>query len=318
MMSKRTIFLLAGLLILGVLAWFATVKRNANTSVDELDVMFAVRDTSSINKIFVADKDGSRYLLDRTSRTTWTINKNIVASPILVNALLEVVRDVDMKRPCTAAERTEVVKHLAAEHKKVEIYANNELVRSYYVGGSTVDHLGTYFMLTDGQNPYVCHIPGFEGYLDVRYDVDTVGWKSPKIFFGTSKSIKAVTLNSGGQKALQLSRSGNDWAAEGVAVLDQQKLYTYLDNFNRVYVGEWKPTKGLAVADSLNQKPAQATVQIEDENPKLNRLIKLYANQETEHYWQVVVMPQGSIGMVSKDLFSPFLVRADKLAAKAK
>jgi hypothetical protein len=64
---------------------------------------------------------------------------------------------------------------MAAKSTKIEIYSKGEKVKQYYVGHATQDNTGTYMLLTNPETdknyeePFITHIPGFEGFLSTRY-----------------------------------------------------------------------------------------------------------------------------------------------------
>ena len=91
-----------------------------------------------------------------------------------------------------------IIKQLATTGVKVEIYYKNN-IKTYTVGGSTSDHLGTYMLMEDGDNPYVVHIPGFNGFLSPRYgfqgyELDINNWRDNTLFEIDSENINEVSL----------------------------------------------------------------------------------------------------------------------------
>jgi hypothetical protein len=60
---------------------------------------------------------------------------------------------------------------MASKSTKIEIYSKGEKVKQYYVGHATQDNTGTYMLLTNTETdenyeePFVTHIPGFEGFI---------------------------------------------------------------------------------------------------------------------------------------------------------
>ncbi|MEZ4906911.1 MAG: hypothetical protein R2771_04540 [Saprospiraceae bacterium] len=53
---------------------------------------------------------------------------------------------------------------------KAEIYnKDGEILKSYYVGGSPQNSIGTYFLMTGAASPLVMTMPGFTGNLKVRF-----------------------------------------------------------------------------------------------------------------------------------------------------
>ena len=77
-----------------------------------------------------------------------------------------------------------VVKEMASHNKKVEIYdKNGKLMKAYFVGGPSLDALGTYMLMEKAKTPYVTAIPGFQGVLDTRYTTDEQVIRSLTIYF---------------------------------------------------------------------------------------------------------------------------------------
>jgi hypothetical protein len=72
---------------------------------------------------------------------------------------------------------------MASENKKVEIYdKDGELLKSYIVGGPTLDSKGTYMLMEGSSTPFVVTIPGFQGVVDTRYETDEEKIRSTSIF----------------------------------------------------------------------------------------------------------------------------------------
>ena len=66
-----------------------------------------------------------------------------------------------------------VIKTLASEGVKVELYTQNKkLYKTFYIGGETADFLGTYMIMEGAKKAYVIHIPGFNGFLTPRFNID--------------------------------------------------------------------------------------------------------------------------------------------------
>ena len=67
-----------------------------------------------------------------------------------------------------------MIKRLAVNHKRVDIYdQKNKLIKTWYIGSPTPDHLGTFMLLKKdgikGSRPYIMFKPGVYGSLDVRF-----------------------------------------------------------------------------------------------------------------------------------------------------
>jgi hypothetical protein len=161
---------------------------------------FAVTDTASINKIFLADKSGNAITLERKTPGHWTVNGKYNARPDAIVTLLYTIKKIDVKEPIGKNAQDNVIKRLAAKAVKCEIYQNNKLTKAYYVGTETQDQTGTYMILIDletmkpSAKAFVTYIPGFEGYLTTRYFVEEKGWRDRTVFQYIPTDLKSVKV----------------------------------------------------------------------------------------------------------------------------
>ena len=193
-MKRTNIILLLVVLILGGGAyWFLNNKQD--TSLSGYDFDFAVKDTASVYKIFLADRNGKQVTLTRESKTEWKVNNKYKARADVMGNLLETINKVELmyRLPRNAVQN--VVKDIASSGIKVEIYdKGNKKLKSYYVGGSNMDESGTHMMMEDANEPYVTHIPGINATLRVRYFTDEIDWRDRMIFTLSPEQIKSVSI----------------------------------------------------------------------------------------------------------------------------
>lgn len=196
--NKIAIILVA---ILGSLSFWFIVNRKSGTIKPTLRD-FAVEDTASVNKIFLADKNNNSVTLERQADGTWSVNGKYIARPDAMQMLLTTIKKIDIKEPVGKGAQDNVIKRLAAKAVKCEIYQNGELTKAYYVGTETDDQTGTYMILIDletmkpSAKAFVTYIPGFEGYLTTRYFTEEKGWRDRTVFHYIPTQIKSVKLES--------------------------------------------------------------------------------------------------------------------------
>jgi hypothetical protein len=130
-------------------------------------------------------------LLTKQQNGKWQVNGKYEARADAIKTLLATIYEVTVKAPVGKASFNTIVKQLASTGRKIEIYVGEELIKTYYVGDPTEDNLGTYMMIENSSRPFICWIPGFNGYLTPRYFVLEDEWKS-KIF----SSFKINEINS--------------------------------------------------------------------------------------------------------------------------
>lgn len=188
------------LLLVGVSIYIYTSKSDLST-VDGDARNFGFRDTAAITRIFIADKDGNRSDLKKT-KNCWVVNDKYNCRNDAVLNLLEVIKLVEVKMPVPKSQRESVIKYMAAQALKVQVYAGEELVKQYYVGHETEDGEGSYMLLADhesGKNfkdPYVCFIPGFKGYLLPRFIANENEWRDRIVMNYIPPQLKQVSVQN--------------------------------------------------------------------------------------------------------------------------
>ncbi len=206
---KKNRFILIVVLVLGALAVYLLLSRSKNTLKKEMRD-FAVEDTASITKIFMADKANHQVTLARTDSGYWMVNHQFQVRPQGISMLLKTVSKVTVMEPVPKASRNTVIKRLAASAVKVEVYQkkyrinlfgkirlfpHEKRTKVYYVGSATQDNMGTYMLLEGSDIPCITFIPGFKGYLSVRYSPRMEDWRTHAIFNTPITQIKSVKID---------------------------------------------------------------------------------------------------------------------------
>lgn len=179
---------------------FWLVINNKKSTIKETLRDFAVEDTASITKIFIADKSGKSVTLEHDATGTWTVNGKFIARPDAMQSLLYTIKKVTVKEPVSKNAQDNIIKRLSGAAIRCEIYTGDKLVKAYYVGTETQDQTGTYMILIDPETmkpsakPFITCINGFEGYLTSRYFTDEKEWRDLTIFKYQPDHIKSVRM----------------------------------------------------------------------------------------------------------------------------
>lgn len=191
---KRNLIGLAILLLLAIAAFYVYKQRGAGTLKPALHD-FAVQDTAAITRVFLADKYGRKVTLDRVNEAEWTLNGTHKARKDMMDVLLKTIYRVQMKSPVAESAHNNIVKLMAGKSVRTEIYQGDKLVKVYYVGDATNDNMGTYMLLEGSSTPFICHIPGFIGYLTARYVTDELTWRDTEVFANKLHQIAALEVD---------------------------------------------------------------------------------------------------------------------------
>ena len=199
---NRTLLLAVLFVALGLGAWYAWHQKNAQTGTTTAwDMDFAVKDPATIGKIFIADRTGRTATLERQN-DRWVYNGQYPARPSAVQTLMETLTKLTVRAlPVTAAEAP-MIKSLATEGIKVELYdLAGKRLKCYYVGGVTNDEKGTYMMMEGSEHPFVTHVPSFIGQLRVRYMLGDENWRDRTVFAEKPESIQSIAVEYPQQKS---------------------------------------------------------------------------------------------------------------------
>lgn len=212
---NRTLLLFVAFLILGagVTAWFL-YSQDDKTSLLAAERSFAVKDTASIHRIFIADRLGRQTNLERKDGY-WLYNGQFKARATAVSNVLDAISRIEVRFKPARAAVPEMVKNLATEGLKVELYdKRGKLIKSYYIGGATADERGTFMMNADANEPYVTQIAGWDGNLRFRYNLTGDDWRDRTVFAYRPEDIMSVSVDYPKQKnkSFRLERNGNDFS----------------------------------------------------------------------------------------------------------
>ena len=259
-MPKKQFFYLSIILTMAALIW---VLSNDEKSTITLENNFAISDTASISKIFIADRNGITITLNRNNNN-WLINNKYLVRKDAIETILSTISQIKIQRPVSKNAFDNVVKNLATTGVKIEIYTNNETpIKTYTIGSSTSNHLGTYMFLAGSEMPFVVHIPSFNGFLSPRYGIQgnkisENDWRTTNIFSLKSEKISRITVNHilFPEKSFTLVTNSmtllNNFGNE--VNFNQEKVLQLLDSFNKLNCESYKDDKDKIEFATLNHE----------------------------------------------------------------
>jgi hypothetical protein len=197
-MKRQKIYFVAACLF-AILSILTIVHKKGvfkkSQSAAKLSEIFAVKDTSVITKIFMADMYQNNVLLTKT-KDGWMVNQQRPASEYKVKSLLNTLNTVRVSHIVAKNAQQSTISVLAITSTKVEVYSTDplfsifgipfftkeRLLKIYYLGDATQNSLGSYALLEGMQEPYVIYKPGFRGYVTPQFSPKSVDWYSPRKF----------------------------------------------------------------------------------------------------------------------------------------
>ena len=226
--------------ILSILFIYILFNYNKKIKLDN-EKKFSINEIEKIDKIFLSDRKGNNITLKKDNNI-WMVNNKYIVRDDAISTLLSTIQKISIQRPIPETGYNNVIKQLATTGVKVEIYYNNK-IKTYTVGGSTSNHLGTYMLMDKSENPYIVHIAGFNGFLSPRYgiqgyELDINNWRDNTVFkieIETIKKISVIDLQEKNKsfniitKPLSLTDVNNNDIK-----YDLDKVIKYLNNFSQL------------------------------------------------------------------------------------
>lgn len=273
-------------ILLALLSLYFLLFKSGFSTIGEKDSDFAVKDTGSITKIFIANKNNQSVTLTRVSKGRWMVNNHYIARPDCINTLLYTINMVTVKNIIDPRSWNTVIKNLSAVAIKVEIYEGDKRVKVYYVGQETADELGTYMLLANARTeenykqPYVTYIPGFDGYLTTRYFIKEEDWRDRTIFQYYPYDLKSVSVEyPGADSSFRITIAGknqfmldNPITNQKARSFDTTAIKQYLTYYQSV---SWEVTAPTIKMDSIINSPPYAVIRVEDAKGKVT-ILKLF------------------------------------------
>jgi hypothetical protein len=130
---------------------------------------------------------------------TWVLEDGKCVQQHMIYILLETFKYVSVKSPVPEAAVSNINEQILKRHKKIEIFQNGELSKTWYVGNPTQDHLGTYMLLKDPKKgkspePFIMFLPNMNGTLQARFSTNPLDYVCSEIFTYDPLDIKSINV----------------------------------------------------------------------------------------------------------------------------
>jgi hypothetical protein len=249
--NRITIIITAILVVIaGVLIWnnryLSTIQGESSD--------FQVWDTASVTKIYLADRRERESLLERHT-DGWTLNGTYKAHSKQVNYLLTTLYKIRIKMPVSVASHDNIVKQLASQSTKVEVYQmvprinlfdkiklfyHEKRTKVFYVGDATMDSSGTFMLKEGADKAYIVYIPSFRGFITTRFTANPDDWRDHAVFNENMADIQSVEIdfNEDPQGSFRIDNIGKHQykltrLADGMELpYDTLKVINFMSSFN--------------------------------------------------------------------------------------
>lgn len=277
------------LLVLGVLAFYLFKNKDENVSSKVLSD-FAIEDTASITKLFLADNDGNSSLLEKQDDGTWMLNGKYKARPQNVFLVLRGLHNFEVKSTVPKEAVPAIIKQIASKPIKLEVYqGESKPSKIYYFGFATQDHYGNYALLEipgegKSKEPYIIKEKGFFGFIRPRMITLEEDWRSSEVFFYPNLSINKIKIDYPNfpEESFEIIWEGRnhitlmDINGKAFSRFDTLAVKNYMLKFKEVYVETYNNRLEDQQVDSIIQYSSpKALIEVVDRDGN-QKLVSLY------------------------------------------
>ena len=260
---KKLIIIVLGLGLIVGLALMAMNLKTGAKSTDISLIAFAVEDTASVDKIEIYDSyQDQQFTLTRKKGERWVGPNDMCVQQGIVEMLLETMYKVTLKGYVPNAAMDNMKKLLMSQHKQVKIYQNGKWTKTWYVGHSTQDHMGTHMLLETpdikSDNPVIMGMKGFYGILEPRFFADPRKFECTDLFSFPREDLKKIEVINRvtPSNSYKIEIDGPDdykVSSQGVVMnnINKDNLVFYLNSFAKAHYNQANYTLSKKEVDSI-------------------------------------------------------------------
>src|SRR5690554_2771091 len=272
---KKIIIIIIGVLLIGGLAYYASNLSKGAKATDISLIAFAIEDTASVNKIEIYDSyNDIEYTVERNKEGVWVGENGECVRQDVVIVMLETMNRIMLRGYVPQSATQNMKKLLMAQHKRVKIYQNGKWVKTWYVGHSTRDRMGTHMLLETpsmkSDNPVIMGMKGFYGILEPRFFADPRKFECTHLFsFQRSELKKVEVINRvTPENSFTIDIQGPDdyivtSQGERVDNVIKDNLVFYLNSFDKLHFNQPNYTLSQKEIDSMKAQVPDYELNIE-------------------------------------------------------
>ena len=221
---------------------------SCNTEVNEKN--FNLNKTENIDKIIMSDKAGNILKIEKET-SQWVINNKYPVWKRQIEYTLSVMQDIRIKSSVSEEKTEFVLQNIATQGVKIEIFEGEKKIKSYYIGGNTSDHHGTYMIMENAKNPYIMHIPDRNpGILNPKYGIEGIYlnenvWRERIKIDIDPKQITKVNsidlINKEQSYTIDIKNKNLTNYNNKEILIDEKKYNSFTSLFSNLQCGIYKP-----------------------------------------------------------------------------
>ena len=311
----KIVFLIIVLAALGYAAFVLTSSKKSSLSNEALSD-FAIKDTASIDRLRISSNVGGMVDFVKIDGR-WNFKDGGCTQQHMIYNFLETIKYVAIKSPVPQGTIETVNKQTLAQHKKVEIFQNGELTKTWFIGTTTADHYGTYMILKiEGvgisPEPFITFQPNVYGNLADQFSLRRKDYECSGVFvYDNLFDIKEIDVVNHDDTSLNFTIRSLDTNTfellnNGLKVhnFDTVNVRKYITGFAKMHYDVKEPIIPREIRDSTMASPPYFTITVTDKKGNKNKLIthlKDPVNEEFDFDGNLVTIDRDNLYAVTNE-----------------
>lgn len=282
---KKILILVLSIAVLAGLSYYVFYLMDNSGQSEGLKkelIGFAIKDTQSIDKIKITDKQERQYTLTKKNGT-WTGPNGACVTQEKVKWVIDAIKSIRFKGYLSDKATNRFNNLMAAQHIKVEIFQNGKWSKTWYMGPSTQDHDGQIMLLEtkeEGKSsvPVETRLENMHGIIDPRFHADPMQWECTHIFKLALTDISSVDIkfNEEQQRSFKVKKTGQDVTVyqngKQLEGYTPQDAYRYLNNYQKVHWDVANYVLNSAQVDSIKRTLPFCVMTVKEAKGKTTKL----------------------------------------------
>lgn len=279
---KKLIILIVSIAGLAGLGWYiSTLFANKGKSDTEL-IEFAIKDTSSIDKLVITDKSLNTFMVQKKNGTWVDKDGNCVVIENIDN-ILDAIRNIEFKGYLPDKSHANYNTMMTAQNITVEIFENGEWSKTWYIGPPAPDHYGQIMLLDTKElgkstHPVLMKVRNLHGFLEPRFFADPRLWACTDVFTIPMERISRVDVKFNIEQARSFSVTKNGpevnvyQQGKELANVEERMVFSYLQNYKKIHYNLRNFELSKNQLDSLKKTVPFAEIKVKETNGKTTKL----------------------------------------------
>ncbi|HEY4788711.1 MAG TPA: hypothetical protein VIH57_21820 [Bacteroidales bacterium] len=266
--------------VLLIIAVFQLLKEKSGTL--KLDAgAFAIKDTSAVTSVKFSD--GKEMILLERSGSTWRVNQQFNVKPAMIKALLGLLSEFEISAPVAKSMKNAVLKSFKKNAVTVVIESYSKVLKAYQITDNDSLKVGTFMMLRNDNEPYLIHVPGFDGRISKLFPCDLQLWRDKVIFRYGPADIQSIEVDypaNPGESFRYEFLGFNDIEIQSLKgdkkiKISKNAARVYLMNFTSVPYEKPVESRAKEIFDSLRTQKPYCQIEVKNAVNQLN-ILKAY------------------------------------------